>query len=77
MEVCPEAAKQSEPAGQEFGCVCFDELEPVRVEYIEVVETVQITENENFKEIQPPLKNSPDATTTATRRLLSRNRKKN
>ena len=58
MEVCPEAAKQSEPAGQEFGCVCFDELEPVRVEYIEVVETVQITENENFKEIQLQLKNS-------------------
>ena len=58
LEVCPEAAKQSEPAGQEFGCVCFDELEPVRVEYIEVVETVQITENENFKEIQLPLKNS-------------------
>ena len=26
LEVCPEAAKQSEPAGQEFGCVCFDEL---------------------------------------------------
>ena len=58
LEVCPEAAKQSEPAGQEFGCVCFDELEPVRIEYIEVVETVQITENENFKEIQLPLKNS-------------------
>ena len=58
LEICPEAAKQSEPAGQEFGCVCFDELEPVRVEYIEVVETVQITENENFKEIQLPLKNS-------------------
>ena len=58
LEVCPEAAEQSEPAGQEFGCVCFDELEPVRVEYIEVVETVQITENENFKEIQLPLKNS-------------------
>ena len=58
LEVCPEAAKQSEPAGQEFRCVCFDELEPVRVEYIEVVETVQITENENFKEIQLPLKNS-------------------
>ena len=58
LEVCPEAAKQSEPAGQEFGCVCFDELEPVRVEYIEVVETVQITENENFKEIQLPLKDS-------------------
>ena len=58
LEVCPEAAKQSEPAGQEFGCVCFDELESVRVEYIEVVETVEITENENFKEIQLPLKNS-------------------
>ena len=58
LEVCPEAAKQSEPTGQEFGCVCFDELEPVRVEYIEVVGTVQITENENFKEIQLPLKNS-------------------
>ena len=39
-------------------CVCFDELEPVRVEYIEVVGTVQITVNENFKEIQLPLKNS-------------------
>ena len=58
LEVCPEAAKQPEPTGQEFGCACFNELEPVKVEYIEVVETVQITENENFKEIQLPLKNS-------------------
>ena len=69
LEVCPEAAKQSEPAGQEFGCVCFDELESVRVEYIEVVETVEITENENFKEIQLPLKthrcnNYSDTTTS-------------
>ena len=52
------SSKTIRTAGQEFGCVCFDELEPVRVEYIEVVETVQITENENFKEIQLPLKNS-------------------
>ena len=58
VEVCPEAAKQPEPTGQEFSCACFDELEPVKVEYIEVIETVQITENENFKEIQLPLKNS-------------------
>ena len=58
LEVCPEAAKQPEPAGQEFGCACFEELEPVKVEYIEVIETVQITENENFKEIELPLKNS-------------------
>ena len=58
LEVCPEAAKQPEPTGQEFGCAYFDELEPVKVEYIEVIETVQITENENFKEIQLPLKNS-------------------
>ena len=58
LEVCPEAVKQPEPAGQEFGCACFKELEPVKVEYIEVIETVQITENENFKEIQLPLKNT-------------------
>ena len=58
LEVCPEAAKQPEPTGQEFSCACFDELEPVKVEYIEVIETFQITENENFKEIQLPLKNS-------------------
>ena len=58
LEVCSEAAKQPEPTGQEFGCACFDELEPVKVEYIEVIETFQITENENFKEIQLPLKNS-------------------
>ena len=57
LEVCPEAAKQPEPAGREFGCSCFEELEPVKVEYIEVIETVQISENENFKEIQLPLKN--------------------
>ena len=57
LEVCPEAAKQPEPEGQEFGCACFEELEPVKVEYIKVIETVQITENENFKEIQLPLKN--------------------
>ena len=30
----------------------------MKVEYIEVIETVQITENENFKEIQLPLKNT-------------------
>ena len=57
LVVCPEAVKQPEPAGQEFGCACFEELEPVKVEYIEVIETVQIIENENFKEIQLPLKN--------------------
>ena len=58
LEVCPEAVKQPEPAGQEFGCACFEELKPVKVEYIEVIETVQITENENFKEIQIPLENT-------------------
>ena len=57
LEVCQEAAKQPEPAGQEFGCACFEELEPVKVEYIEVIETVQITENENIKELRLPLKN--------------------
>ena len=57
LEVCPEAAKQPEPAGQEFDFTCFEELEPVKVEYSEVKETVQITENENFKEIRLPLKN--------------------
>ena len=72
LEVCPEAAKQPEPTGQEFGCACFDELEPVKVEYIEVIKTVQITENEN----ETTTKELTDATTTATRRLLSRNREK-
>ena len=30
LEVCPEAVKQPEPAGQEFGCACFEELEPIQ-----------------------------------------------
>ena len=53
LEVCPDAAKQEEPAGQEFGCYCFEEMDPVKVEE---VNTIRIQENENLKEIQLPLK---------------------
>ena len=56
LDVCPEAKLEPEPPGQEFGCYCFEEMKPVEVHYIEEIETVQIQESENFKEIRLPLK---------------------
>ena len=56
LEVCPEAKLEPEPPGQEFGCFCFEEMEPIQVEYIEEIETIKIEENENLKEIKLPLK---------------------
>ena len=57
LDVCPEAKLEPEPPGQEFGCYCFEEMEPIQVDYIEEIETVKIEENENLKEIKLPLKN--------------------
>ena len=54
LDVCPEAKLEPEPPGQEFGCYCFEEMEPIQVDYIEEIETVKI---ENLKEIKLPLKN--------------------
>ena len=56
LDICPQATKQDEPTGQEFGCHCFEELDPVRVEYIEEIDEIKIEENENLKEIHLPLK---------------------
>ena len=56
LDVCPEAKLDPEPQGQEFGCYCFEELTPVEVEYIEEVESIQIQESENFREIKLPLR---------------------
>ena len=56
LDVCPEAKLEPEPPGQEFGCYCFQELEPVQVDYIEEIETVKIEESTNLKEIKLPLK---------------------
>ena len=56
LDVCPEAKLEPEPPGQEFGCYCFEEMEPVRVEYIEEIDTITIKENEQAKEIKLPLK---------------------
>ena len=56
LDVCPEAKLEPEPPGQEFGCYCFQEMEPVQVDYIEEIETVTIEESVNLKEIKLPLK---------------------
>ena len=56
LDVCPEAKLEPEPPGQEFGCYCFQEMEPVQVDYIEEIETVTIEESTNLKEIKLPLK---------------------
>ena len=56
LDVCPEAKLEPEPPGQEFGCYCFQEMEPVQVDYIEEIETITIEESVNLKEIKLPLK---------------------
>ena len=56
LDVCPEAKLEPEPPGQEFGCYCFQEMEPVQIDYIEEIETVTIEESVNLKEIKLPLK---------------------
>ena len=56
LDVCPKAKLEPEPPGQEFGCYCFEEMKPIEVDYIEEIETVQIQESENLKEIKLPLK---------------------
>ena len=56
LDVCPEAKLEPEPPGQEFGCYCFEEMKPIQVDFIEEIETVQIQESENLKEIKLPLK---------------------
>ena len=48
LEVCPKAKLEPEPPGQEFGCYCFEEMEPVQVDYIEEIETVQIQDNKEI-----------------------------
>ena len=56
LEVCPEAAKQQEPTGQEFGCACFDELEPVKVEAKRIVTmyTVRLEGVPEYSRIMAP-----------------------
>ena len=56
FDVCTEAKLEPEPPGQEFGCYCFQEMEPVQVDYIEEIETITIEESVNLKEIRLPLK---------------------
>ena len=56
LDVCPEAKLEPEPPGQEFGCYCFQEMEPIHVDYIEEIETITIEESVNLKEIKLPLK---------------------
>ena len=58
LDVCPEAKMEPEPAGQEFGCYCFEDMKPVEVEYIEEVETLKIQQSEDFKEIKLPLQDT-------------------
>ena len=75
LDVCPEAKLEPEPAGQEFGSYCFEEMKPVEVEYIEEIDMVKIQHSEDFKEIKLPLQERTDGTFTTTRRHVSRNRK--
>ena len=58
LDVCPEAKLDPEPAGQEFGSYCFEDMKPVEVEYIEEIDTVKIQQSEDFKEIKLPLKDT-------------------
>ena len=57
LEVVPEAKLKPEPEEQEFGCYCFEELTPVRTEYIKEIGETRLCENENMVEIKIPLKN--------------------
>ena len=43
LDVCPEAKLEPEPAGQEFGSYCFEDMKPVEVEYIEEVDSQNTT----------------------------------
>ena len=56
LEVVPEAKLEPEPEGQEFGCYCFEELAPVRTEYVEEIGDTTLCENENTVEIKILLK---------------------
>ena len=58
LDVCPEAKLEPEPAGQEFGSYCFEDMKPVEVEYIEEIDTVKIQQSEDFKEIKLPLQDA-------------------
>ena len=58
LDVCPEAKLEPEPAGQEFGSYCFEDMKPVEVEYIEEMDTVKIQYSEDFKEIKLPLQDA-------------------
>ena len=58
LDICPEAKLDPEPAGQEFGSYCFEDMKPVEVEYIEEIDTVKIQQSEDFKEIKLPLKDT-------------------
>ena len=58
LDVCPEAKLEPEPAGQEFGSYCFEDMKPVEVEYIEEIDTVKIQQSEDFKEIRLPLQDA-------------------
>ena len=58
LDVCPEAKLEPEPAGQEFGSYCFEDMKPVEVEYIEEVDKVKIQQSEDFKEIRLPLQDA-------------------
>ena len=56
LEVLPEAKLEPGPDGQEFGCYCFEELEPICTEYLEEIGEVTIREGEHSVEIKLPLK---------------------
>ena len=56
LEIVPEAKLEPEPEGQEFGCYCFEELTPVRTEYVKEIGETTVCENENTVEIKIPLK---------------------
>ena len=47
LEVVPEAKLEQEAEGQEFGCYCFEDLAPVRTEYIEEIGETVLYENKN------------------------------
>ena len=58
LDICPEAKLDPEPAGQEFGSYCFEDMKPVEVEYIEEIDTVKIQQSEDFKETKLPLQDT-------------------
>ena len=48
LEIVPEAKLEPEPEGQEFGCYCFEELTPMRTEYVEEIGETMVCENEKY-----------------------------